>query len=189
MINVFTKRRQVQLLKEGLKSSLKVGTWFRIYPEVIDKNIKNIQEKCNEAGEAGKKLLKSFEEANKIVKMYPEYYCLIETYIFEHNWNFKTVGEMQDMCESVGLGMCNDVICALELQMRICNGETIHDLVQKADELPCIRIIKLNDGGFGYFGGGSDNHSQFPPSDLRESYFYTKNIYKCTPYAFRRVFL
>lgn len=77
-------------------------------------------------------------------------------------------------------------ICDLELQMRICNGESVYYLVKEADKLPRIRVIKLKDGGTGYFGGGADNFINNSPSNLRKNSFKpTSRNPLCTPYAFR----
>ena len=88
-------------------SKLKVGEWFRIDREVIDKSKEEIRLKCNEAGDEGKAYWRRFEASNKIadenLNQYPR---LIETYIFEHSWYYKTEQEMRDMCEKVGEGMC-----------------------------------------------------------------------------------
>lgn len=92
------------------------------------------------------------------------------------------------MCEDIGDGMCCEVICDLELQMRICNGETVDDLVKKADKLPYVRVIKLRNGGTGYFGGGADVFNYDTPVDLcRISYPSNFKFSRYTPYAFRRV--
>ena len=170
-------------------SKLKVGEWFRIDREVIDKSKEEIRRKCNEAGAEGEKLWERFEESNKIADKNPDQYPrLIETYIFEHNWYYKTEQEMRDMCENVGDGMCCEVICDLELQMRICNGEPVDDLVKKADKLPHVRVVKLRNGGTGYFGGGVDSNRNYPPADLDRSFFSpVLKYYEHTPYAFRRV--
>lgn len=95
---------------------------------------------------------------------------------------------MRDMCEDVGDGMCDEIICDFELQMRICNGESVVDLLQKADKLPRVRVIKLRKGGTGGFGGGADYNCDYPPSDLLRNYF-CPNDWDCedVPYAFRRV--
>lgn len=170
-------------------SKLKVGEWFRIDREVIEKSKDEICRKCNEAGNEGKKLWKRFEASNKIADENPfQYPRLIETYIFEHVWDYKTEQEMRDMCEELGDGMCCEVICDLELQMRICNGEMVEDLVRKNDKLPRVRVIKLRDGGTGFVGGGVDNIDNYPPAYLY-MYFYDcfKEHYNYTPYAFRRV--
>lgn len=92
------------------------------------------------------------------------------------------------MCEKVGEGMCDEIICDLELQMRICNGESAIDLFKKADKLPHVRVIKLRNGGTGYFGGGAVNYDYCPPADLYRDNF-NPNSEGCiyTPYAFRRV--
>lgn len=170
-------------------SKLKVGEWFRIDREVIDKSKEEIRLKCNEAGDEGKAYWKRFEASNKIADENPDQYPrLIETYIFEHSWDYKTEREMRDMCEKVGKGMCDEIICDLELQMRICNGESAIDLFKKTDKLPRVRVIKLRNGGTGYFGGGADNNNNNPPADLNRNNFNPNNKnYKNTPYAFRRV--
>ena len=170
-------------------SKLKVGEWFRIDREVIDKSKEEIRLKCNEAGDEGKAYWRRFEASNKIadenLNQYPR---LIETYIFEHSWYYKTEQEMRDMCEKVGEGMCDEIICDLELQMRICNGESAIDLFKKADKLPHVRVIKLRNGGTGYFGGGANDDCNFPPADLLRGNFNPNyENYEYTPYAFRRV--
>lgn len=176
-----------------ITSELKVGEWFRIDREVINKNKEEICRKCDEAGEKGKELWERFEESNKIAdentNRYPR---LIETYIFEHSWmNGKTEKKMRDMCKDVGAGMCCEVICDLELQMRICNGESVDDLVKKADKLPYVRVIKLRDGGTGYFGGGVAINVNRPPANLErydfDSFYYHNQSLNYTPYAFRFV--
>lgn len=170
-------------------SKLKVGEWFRIDRNIIDENKVEIYSKCIEEGPVGKKLWKRFEAANKIANENPDQYPrLIETYIFEHRWNYKTEQEMWDMCERVGEGMCDEVICDLELQMRICNGESVSDLVKKYDKLPYVRVLKLRNRGTGYFGGGTVYNYSFPPADLLRSGFNPiRKEYHHTPYAFRRV--
>lgn len=169
------------------KAMMKVGEWFRIDRKIIVKNEEEIRRKCNEAGTKGKALWKRFEKSNKIAdEKYDQYPRLIETYIFDHDWEYKTEQEMRDMCEDVGDGMCDEVICDLELQMRICNGESVNDLVQEADKLPCVRLIKLRNGGTGYFGGGL--RVSLPPESLSKDNFYSNElVYTCTPYAFRGV--
>lgn len=90
--------------------------------------------------------------------------------------------------EDVGDGMCDEVICDLELQMRICNGESVDDLVQKADELPRVRVIKLRNGGTGHFGGSAEYNYNYPPARLYMANFCPRyEYYGRTPYAFRRV--
>lgn len=174
---------------KAITKELKVGEWFRIDREVIDKSKEEIRLKCNEAGDEGKAYWRRFEASNKIadenLNQYPR---LIETYIFEHSWYYKTEQEMRDMCEKVGEGMCDEIICDLELQMRICNGESAHDLFEEADKLPRVRVIQLRNGGTGYFGGGADCNRNYPPAGLRRNDFNPDNKnYNYTPYAFRRV--
>lgn len=195
-------RNYERLLKEGsskiisetkddkaITSELKVGEWFCIDREVIDKSQEKIRCKCDEAGNEGKALWKRFEESNKIADENPDQYPrLIETYIFKHNWDYKTEQEMLDMCEEIGEGKCDEIICDFELQMRICNGESVDDLVKKADKLPRVRVIKLRNGGTGYIGGGADDDIDAPPADLsRDDFDPDAKYYKFVPYAFRRV--
>ena len=172
-----------------IASKLKVGEWFRIDRDIIDKSKEEIRRKCEELGREGKALWERFEKSNKIADENPDQYPrLIETYIFEHNWGYKTEREMRDMCEGVSDGMCDEIICDFELQMRICNGESVVDLLQRADKLPHVRVIKLRNGGTGYFGGGAACNYYHPPADLLRVYFGPsgKN-FKYVPYAFRRV--
>lgn len=174
---------------KAITKELKVGEWFRIDREVIDKSKEEIRLKCNEAGDEGKAYWRRFEASNKIadenLNQYPR---LIETYIFEHSWYYKTEQEMRDMCEKVGEGMCDEIICDLELQMRICNGESAHDLFEEADKLPRVRVIQLRNGGTGYFGGGADDNPFSPPAVLfRVNFNPDLEDYRSTPYAFRRV--
>ncbi len=143
---------------------------------------------CNEAGDVGKAYWKRFEESNKIADENPDQYPrIIETYIFKHDWEYKTEQEMRDMCKEIGDGECDEVICDLELQMRICNGESAHDLFEEADKLPRVRVIQLRNGGTGYFGGGADYNNYDPPAYLyRDNFHPNITRYSYTPYAFRR---
>ena len=174
--------------EKTITQELKPGEWFRIDRKVINKSKEEIRQKCNKAGNLGKAYWKRFEESNKIADKNPEQYPrLIETYIFKHSWEFKTEQEMRDMCKEVGDGICDEVICDLELQMRICNGESVNDLFQKPDKLPCVRLIKRRIGGSKYFGGGVDNNDNDPPARYKS---YRSNYDIChhyVPYAFRRV--
>ena len=144
---------------------------------------------CNEAGDVGKTYWKRFEESNKIADENPDQYPrIIETYIFKHDWEYKTEQEMRDMCKEIGDGECDEVICDLELQMRICNGESAHDLFEEADKLPRVRVIQLRNGGTGFFGGGAVINYYNPPASLRRYIFRPNNwYYTYTPYAIRRV--
>lgn len=168
-------------------TELKVGEWFRIDREVINKNKEEIHRQCNEEGYIGKSLWEGFEKSNKIADENPDQYPrLIETYIFEYNWDSKTEQEMLDMCKDVGDGICDEVICDLELQMRICNGESVHDLTHKPDKLPYERFIRCRNGDIGHFGGGDRN--LFSPSELGRDSFYPFIIKRnYTPYAYRKV--
>ncbi len=171
-----------------ITSKLTVGKWFRIDRDVINKSKEEIRRKCHKAGIEGVALWERFEKSNKIADENPNQYPrLIETYIFNHNWEYKTEQEMRYMCEGKGDGMCDEVICDLELQMRICNGESVDDLIKKIDKLPCVRVIKLRNGGTGYFGGGAFFiFDKNPPAKLDSTNFYPGNrIYNYTPYAFR----
>lgn len=182
-----------RLLKEESKkkvtSKLEVGEWFRIDRDVIEKNRKKICCICNEAGDLGKTYWKRFEKSNKIADdIFFRYPRVIETYIFNHDWEYKTEQEMQDMCEQVGDGMCDEIICDLELQMRICNGESAHALFEEDDKLPCGRVIRLRNGEIGYFGGGAIHCNCNPPAFLRSVDFDSNfKDYHFVPYAFRQV--
>lgn len=179
-----------KVFREESAKKLKVGEWFRIDRNVIDKNRDEIYRKCIEEGTVGKKLWERFEKSNKIADENPDQYSrIIETYIFKHDWEYKTEQEMRDMCKEIGDGECDEVICDLELQMRICNGESAHALFEEADKLPCERAIQLRNGGTGYFGGGADDNYSFPPADLYRYNFDPNYVsYKSVPYAFRSVF-
>lgn len=174
---------------KAISKELKVGEWFHIDREIINKSKEEIRLKCNEAGDVGKAYWKRFEESNKIADENPDQYPrIIETYIFKHDWEYKTEQEMRDMCKEIGDGECDEVICDLELQMRICNGESAIDLFKKADKLPHVRVIKLRNGGTGYFGGGAHGDVNSPPADLyRDNFAPNGKNYGSTPYAFRRV--
>lgn len=173
--------------KKAITSQLKVGEWFRIDRDVIAKNREKIRGVCNEAGEVGKAYWKRFKESNKIADENPDQYPrIIETYIFKHDWEYKTEQEMRDMCKEIGDGECDEVICDLELQMRICNGESAHALFKKADKLPHVRVIQLRNGGTGYVGGGADDNDNSPPAYLLRDCFDPRyKNYHYTPYAFR----
>ena len=158
--------------KKTITSKLKVGEWFRIDRDVIARNREEIRRVCNKAGDVGKVYWKRFKESNKIADENPDQYPrIIETYIFKHDWEYKTGQEMRDMCKEIGDGECEEVICDLELQMRICNGESAHALFEEADKLPRIRVIQLRNGGTGYFGGGANDDYSDPPADLNRNNF------------------
>lgn len=161
---------------KAITKELKVGEWFRIDRDVIARNREKIRRVCNEKGDVGKAYWKRFEKSNKITDENPDQYPrIIETYIFKHDWKYKTEQEMRDMCEKVGEGMCDEIICDLELQMRICNGESATDLFKKADKLPRVRVIKLRNGGTGYLGGGAVYNDNYPPADLSRNNFNPNN--------------
>lgn len=189
MLNVFVKKSAEELPKKVITSQLKVGEWFRIDRNVIDENRDEIYRKCIEEGTVGKELWERFEKSNKIAAQNPDQYSrIMEVYIFKHDWEYKTEQEMRDMCEQVGEGMCDEVICDFELQMRICNGELVRDLIQKADKLPRVRVIKLRNGGTGYFGGGAVVNKNNPPACLfRGDFDPNYGDYGYVPYAFRGV--
>lgn len=172
-----------------IASKLEVGEWFRIDRDIINKSKEEVCRKCKESGTEGKALWERFEKSNKIADNNPDQYPrLIETYIFEYNWEYKTEQEMRDMCEDVGDGMCDEIICDLELQMRICNGESVVDLLQKFDKLPRVRVIKLRNGGTGFFGGGAvDNDCSSPAYLFRRCFVPFSGCYEVVPYAFHRV--
>lgn len=168
---------------------LEVDKWFLINRDVIDKNQENIKRQCYEVGDKGIELYERFDMSNQIADANPDQYpCLIETFIPKKNWEYKNAKEMREMCEKIGEGMYDEVICDFELQMRICNGESVDDLIKKPDKLPNVRVIKLRDGVIGYFGGGAVNNYNHPPAYLYRNYFFP--YYECctnVPYAFRRV--
>lgn len=174
--------------QKAITSQLKVGKWFRIDRDVIAKNREKIRRVCNEAGDVGKAYWKRFEESNKIADENPDQYPrIIETYIIKYDWAYKTEQEMRDMCKEIGDGECDEVICDLELQMRICNGESAHALFEEADKLPYVRVIQLRNGGTGYFGGGTYG-ATVPPANLCRNSFAPNSKYcRHMPYAFRRV--
>ena len=164
--------------------SLKVGEWFHIDREIINKNRNKIQSECNKFG---KNIWKRFEWANQEANQHPDQYPnIIKTYIFERG-DYTTEEDVRDMCKRVGDGMCDEVICLLELQMRICNGETMEDLCNKIDKLPYRRIIESRRSGgmLCYFGGGNVEYELYP--SLHFIYGRTDNK-GGVPYAFRRVF-
>lgn len=172
-----------------ITSKLNVGEWFLISRDIIDQSKDEIRRKCNEEGYEGKRLWERFEKSNRIADMYPEEYPrVIETYIFERSWEYITEQQMRDMCEEIGDGMCDEIICDLELQMRICNGESAHDLIYEKDRLPWRRVVKLRDGRNGYLGGGTEGDWHEAPARFEKSRFYPDmECYNDTPYAFRGV--
>ncbi|MCI8620480.1 MAG: hypothetical protein HFJ50_01305 [Clostridia bacterium] len=191
MLNVFVEPTSEPKADNQAVPKLKVGEWFRIDRNVIDERKDEIYRKCMEEGAVGEKYWKRFKKSNRIADENPDQYPrIIETYIFKHDWEYKTEQEMRDMCKEIGEGMCDEVICDLELQMRICNGESATDLFKKADKLPRVRVIQLRNGGTGYFGGGTAGifSSSNPPADLYgDDFFPSYKCYRDTPYAFRRV--
>lgn len=171
-------------------SKPKPGKWFCIDREVINSKKEMIHRKCNEEGTEGKELWERFEESNEIADENPEEYpCLIETYIFEYEFKFISEGEMREMCAQVGDEMCDEVICDLELQMRICNGERVVDLVSNRDMLPRRRVIKLRNGNTAYFGGSTEDNIYAPPAVIINAECYRPNqtYTKLVAYAFHRV--
>ena len=181
-------RKYEWLLKE--KSSVlkpKVGEWFPINREVINQNREEIRKKCYEAGVKGKVLFDSFEKTDQIANERPEKYPYkMETYVFEHRWEYLKEKDMRRICCYLGNGMCDEVICNFELQMRICNGELVRDLLEKEDDLPLSREIRCLDGKTGYWGGGALFKLGYPPSRLsKHIYEPNRRDYRSTPYAFR----
>lgn len=177
-------------VKKAITEKLKVGKWFRIDRNVIDEHKDEIRQKCIEIGDDGEKLWKRFEKSNEIANQNPDQYSrVMETYIFKNNWKYKFEEEMRDMCEKIGDGMCDEVICDLELQMRICNGESVNNLVHKFDKLPYVRFIELTTGKYGFFGGGHYNYDyDGPPKNIRRvNLNFNDKLYNCVPYAFRKV--
>ena len=121
------------------------------------------------------------KHSNEIANQNPEQYSrVIETYIFKHNWEYKFGQELRDMCEKIGDGMCDEIICDLELQMRICNGEATKSLVGELDKLPYVRFIKLRNGDVGFLGGVTPAKLTICDSAPNFKRFH------CVPYAFRK---
>ena len=168
---------------------LEVGKWFRIDRNVIDEHRDEIRKNCIEIGPEGEKLWKRFEESNEIANQNPEQYPrVMETYIFKYNLEYKFEQEMRDMCKEIGDGICDEVICYFELQMRICNGEAVESLVHKPDKLPRVRFIKFRNGKCGYWGGGADNYNCNPPATLQcDNFIPYMRDFNNVPYAFRKV--
>ena len=106
----------------------------------------------------------------------------------EYSEEKKTVQEMRDICEKIGDGMCCEVICDLELEMRICNGEQVDDLVKRYDRLPYERMIKFRNGNTGFFGGGDENeYNEGTPARIFEFKMeLTSSYVGVVPYAFRK---
>jgi len=165
------------------------------YKKVIDKNIYKIRRECIKEGPAGERLWERFEVSNEIANQNPKQYPrVMEVYIFKNDWESvekecKSVPEMQAMCKQIGDGMCDEIICDLELQMRICNGESVYDLVEKPDKLPYARLIMLRNGWDAFFGGDyvTNRVLMIPPANLDIRRFYPNvKLRFSVPYAFRR---
>lgn len=176
--------------EEMITAKLEVGKWFFINRDVIDKNREKINRVCGEERDwEGRLYRERFEESNAIADAEPERYPREGwTYVFKCDWECKNEQEMRDMCKEIGDGMCDEVICDFELQMRICNGETAEDLFEKADKLPYVRIIQLRNGGTGYYGGGTKHIKSrvIPPANINKDNFHPNLNYRnFAPYAFR----
>lgn len=159
------------------------GSWFRIDREIINKCKEKIRNECHDDW-----MLERFEWANEVANQKPDKYPnIIDTYIF-NNRDLRTKKELIDMCESVGDGLCDKIICLLECQMRICNGETYEDLVQKVDKLPHRRIIKadLDSENLIWYGGGDEKTmpTLWFEYGVSESELKIGNV--GVPYVFRR---
>lgn len=171
---------------------LEVGKWFRIDRNIIAENRDKIYRQCMKEGKLGKKMWQCMESANKIADREPDCYPrLIYVYIFDCKFNI-TEGAMQKMCKKVGDGMCDEVICFLELEMRICNGESTTYLFKKPDKLPLRRRIRFRNGEMGTEGGSAWSVDEnYPPADLYRDYDEydpdMMNWGNVTPYAFSRV--
>ncbi len=176
-------------VKKTITEKLKVGKWFRIDRNVIDEHRDEIRQKCIEIGADGEKLWERFEKSNEIANQNPDQYPrVMETYIFKHNWEYKFEQEMRDMCKEIGDGICDEVICYFELQMRICNGEAVESLVHKPDKLPHVRFIKLRNGKCGYWGGDVDKYNRNPPATRYwDNFVPNRKNFDNVPYAFRKV--
>lgn len=155
-----------------------VGKKFRINRYVIEENQKEIRYKCEKEGYEGERLWHRLKWSTKIAyKNFDQYPSLIDTYIFEKAKEYKTVQQIKEMCNDWGYRMCDEVICDLELQMRICNGEAVGDLLRKPDKLP-VRLIILRNGGVGYFGG------RYSSATNIDRYYYIGKYCLDTPYGF-----
>ena len=173
--------------KKAITNRQYVGKWFRIDRNVIDEHRDEIRQKCIEIGADGEKIWQRFEKSNEIANQNPDQYPrIMETYIFKYNWDYKFIQNMLDMCTKVGDGMCDEIICDFELQMRICNGESVKNLVQKFDKLPYVRFIKLTTGEYGFFGGGHYDYDGTPNYIRRVNLNSNDKLYNCVPYAFRK---
>lgn len=184
-----------ELDDKPIVSELKVAEWFLIDRKVIDENIYEIRRECINEGPAGERLWERFEVSNEIANQNPKQYPrVMEVYIFKNDWESvekecKSVPEMQAMCKQIGDGMCDEIICDLELQMRICNGESVYDLVEKPDKLPYARLIMLRNGWDAFFGGDyvTNRVLMIPPANLDIRRFYPNvKLRFSVPYAFRR---
>lgn len=175
---------QEKELEERTMPQQKVGEWFIINRETIEKKKNLIENKCLRI--AGEEICRRFENSRKIANE-KEYPVEIETYIFEKSWtSFKTEEEMRNMCFKIGKGMCNEIICDLELQMRLCNGELAENLLVHRDRLPHVRMIELTCGGTGFFGGGTNVYDNYPPAHIKKKkYDPNMRYYKNVPYAYR----
>ncbi len=174
---------------KAIKQELCPGVWFRIDREIIKVNKNEIRNKCNEAGTKGKRLLARFEESNKIAdENRSQYPRLIETYIVNHNLPYVNERQIRNMCKEIGGEVCDEVICDLELQMRICNGEPVANLVDKPDRLYEFRFIQFRNGDTGFFGGCSnDRYCKLPAAWIQTGGVRPYYETHATAYAFRRV--
>ena len=154
-----------ELSKEGapqkeLTAERKVGEWFLIDRDVIDKNWEKIERVCGEERDwQGRLYRERFKEANKIADKYPEEYPRRGViYIFKMEWEGRWVyiNDVERMCERLNSRKGDEVIVDLELQMRICNGETVKDLFQEPDKHSHPRIIKSREGKKACLGSGTD---------------------------------
>lgn len=175
------------------RAELKVEEWFLINREVIAESQELIHLKCYLAGNKGQKLWERFVKSNRIANMDPERYTrFIETYVlnlFDYTWGSSTEQELREIGENAVYGeiceMCDEVICDLELQMRICNGEPIYDLINKKDIISNSRVIKCRNGDTGLVGGGYIGAQ--PAAISRNSFDPNRKHANATPYVFRRV--
>lgn len=162
-------------------SKPKVGKWFLIDRKVISENMAEIRRQCKEAVHVyGELYLEEFEKANKMADKNPDKYPrFIETlilpgaYSYAHIFECATEAQRKNKCEKV----CDNVICNLELEMRICNGELAIDLFTKPDTLPYQRVTEEG----WVFGGSKWKHCE--PACLTP--FVNKNE-KYALYIFRR---
>ncbi len=166
-------------------SELQVGEWFFIDRKLISERLSEIRLKCFLEGFKGIKLWRRLKNSYELAEEY-NYPTFLETYIFPHNGEDLTEQGMRQMCKDKGYGICDEIICDLELMMLICVGVSVRDLDKRIDWLPYPRAIELRNGGTGYSGGGADR--PLPHSNIFKGGYYPKDqLINATPYAWRPI--